>query len=172
MNILLVGSPRVGKSTLLSDVVAGIEHKQGFTTDELVVNGVRTGFELSSAMGNSALLASVDSPSSNRVARYGVNLKELDEFIDWIPTPKNDDLLYIDEIGQMQLMSRKFPGLVRGYLDSPNPFIGTLTAVYEDSFTREIRTRADVEVIDLSVENRETVQARVARKIAQYVNQR
>lgn len=170
MNILLTGEPHSGKSTLMRDVLSGIEAKQGFLTQELMRNDRRTGFELISSLGDRALLASTDVPGTPRVSRYGVNVSNLEQFLARLPSTTENDLLYIDEIGQMQLFSPLFRQHVLDCLDARNPFIGTLTSVYHDSFTDALRIRDDVEIIELSTETRDIVRDDIAERIAEHVS--
>ncbi|MDB5161224.1 MAG: putative NTPase [Candidatus Saccharibacteria bacterium] len=169
MNILLTGEPHAGKSTLLDRLVNDIDNKLGFVTTEVSENGSRTGFELVSALGSRALLASIDSPSEIRVSRYGVNLDILNSFIAELPPIEDDQLLYIDEIGQMELYSEQFKNLVQGYLDSSNPFVGTLSSVYHDDFTDSLRQRMDVDIVEITPDNRDEIRVKLADKVAKYV---
>jgi nucleoside-triphosphatase len=166
MNILLTGQPHSGKSTLIKNVVDGIEHKLGFFTQELTNDGIRTGFKLVSSLGDHALLADERLSGVPRVSRYGVDVSNLNAFLAKLPKPSKDDLLYIDEIGQMQLLSEAFKRYVVSCLDSSNPFLGTLTSVYDDPFTHALRSRDDVEVLELTLDSREKILDVIAAKIA------
>jgi nucleoside-triphosphatase len=145
-----------------------IPNKHGFITAEKTIDGERIGFELVSSSGNTATLASIDSESDTRVSKYGVNTGQLDSFLAELGTPNKDAMLYIDEIGQMELFSDDFKKLTVAYLAMPNPFIGTLTSVYSDAFTDALRARADIEIIHMTLENRDDVTANIQARIAQY----
>jgi nucleoside-triphosphatase len=169
MNILLTGEPHVGKSTLISNVVSGVENKQGFITTEVTEKGQRMGFELVSALGDRAILASVYSPSRIRVSRYGVNVDILESFIRRLPEVMPGTLLYIDEIGQMELFSPAFRQLAESFLDLPNPFIGTLSSVYSDEFTDSLRARTDLEIVNLTFDNRNLIHTEISEQVAKLV---
>lgn len=164
MKIILTGEPHVGKSTLLKDLVTDIENKQGFITNEMINDQTRTGFELVAANGSRQVLASVDSDSKVRVSKYGVNIDNLNKFIEDLPDVKVDDLLYIDEVGQMQLYSDAFRNLVKHYLSLQNHFIGTLSSVYHDDFINELSTRDDIQIVHLTLDNRDTVRNELKAK--------
>jgi nucleoside-triphosphatase len=102
-------------------------------------------------------MASVDSTSDVRVSRYGVEIEVLDSFITKLPPIRSDTLLYIDEVGQMELHSDCFKVLVEECLSATNPFIGTLSSVYGDEFTDTLRARADVEIIEVTTKNRDNL---------------
>jgi nucleoside-triphosphatase len=169
MKILLTGEPGVGKSTLLNSVINAFQQKQGFLTSEIKVDGARTGFRMTASSGQSFVLSSVDSLSDVRVSRYGVNLKELESFIDKLSPIEPDKLIYIDEIGQMQLYSDFYKKLITEYLNRPNPLIGTLSKIYHDEFTDGLRKRDDIEIIEVTLENRETLKSELINRIAKAV---
>lgn len=156
-NILITGQPHCGKSTLLKHLIERIERKQGFITDEMLRDGERIGFWITTAGGERSLLASIDTDSPFRVSRYGVDLPALERAIEPLFGFGAHDLLYIDEIGQMELASPRFRALVNTYLEAPNRFLGTISAVYSDEFTAAIRTFGDVEIIEINERNRDQV---------------
>src|SRR3989344_7531765 len=136
MKVLLTGQPRAGKTTLMVNCLKMVPNKQGFVTREILEGGERIGFELVSSLGQTATLASVNSNSALRVSRYGVNVGALDSFIDDLPPPEPGNLLYIDEIGAMELFSDKFKRLVLEYLNTGNSFLGTIKD-YDDEFANQ-----------------------------------
>lgn len=166
MNILFTGEPHVGKSTLLERLVSGLPNKSGFITKEVLKDGSRTGFELVSAIGDRALLVSTELASPFRVSRYGVDVEGFDRFLAGLRQPKPEDLVYVDEIGQMELYSEKFRQLVKHYLELPNTFVATLSSVYSNDFTETLRSRSDVQIIDLTLDNREEIYERYASELA------
>ena len=159
MKILLTGEPRIGKTTILENFLGLIKDKQGFVTREVRDNGERTGFKLVSSDGQTAVLASVDSNSEFRVSKYGVNIEEFERFIKNLPLVQSQNLLYIDEIGQMELLADSFKKVVTYYLNSDNHYVGTISSVYSDDFTKQILSRYDLVHIKLTYESREQVVA-------------
>ena len=93
--------------------------------------------------------------SKIELIRYFVNLKNLELIIPEILQFKEKDLLYMDEIGQMELFSEKFKELVLKFLDSENISILTISNVFKDDFIENIRKRDDIILIEISKENRE-----------------
>ncbi len=156
-NIILTGEPGVGKSTLLIKIVEELEARKpgichGFYTQEVKRYGKRVGFKMAGT-----IIAHVDSESEIRVSRYGVETNRINNIAlgEIIMIPKETGrILYLDEIGQMQLHSQIFKKLVKKYLDSKNICIATLSAVYHSQFTRAVRNRKDIEIINVTVENR------------------
>lgn len=170
MKILLTGEPGVGKSTLLSSVIEAFENKQGFVTTEKRTNGIRTSFEMTASNGESFVLCSVDSPSTVRVSRYGVNVQELEQFVNKLPSIEAGKLVYLDEIGQMQLYSEAYKKVITEYLCLQNPVIGTLSKIYNDEFTNQLRTRSDIEIIEVTLENRDELKEKLIDRITKHVH--
>jgi len=170
MKILLTGEPHVGKSTLLNKVITGVRDKHGFVTNEVTKDGERTGFELVSSNGKNAVLASIDSKSDIRVSKYGVSVDRLDNLLTGLGDPNPRSLIYIDEIGQMELYSEYFKEVTKEYLAKSNPFIGTLTSAYTDTFTKYLRSRNDIEIIHITFENRDDITAEVKSRVAKCVH--
>ncbi|HEU5114550.1 MAG TPA: nucleoside-triphosphatase, partial [Candidatus Paceibacterota bacterium] len=162
MKIIITGEPKSGKSTLLFRLISDVKRKQGFHTVEIREQGNRIGFEMIPSDGSKKrILAHMKIQSEHQVSKYSVDTKALDEICESVKKFSPDDLLYIDEIGQMELFSEKFKDLVRSYLSSKNNFIGTLTAVYSDDFTKEIHSRTDTMLFHITEFNREEIYEKI-----------
>ena len=153
-SILITGKPRSGKSTLLERMVSRIPNKVGFLTKEMRVAGERMGFEIETHLGSKTVLAHVNSKTDYRVSRYFVDIRNLESIIPEVSTFGKGDILYLDEIGQMELFSEKFKDLVLSYFDSPNTCLAALSQVYRDEFTDNIRKRNDVFIVEISESDR------------------
>lgn len=153
-NILLTGKPKSGKSTLLKKLIANIPNKVGFVTNEILGENGRVGFEIETYTGHKTSLAHVDFETSQKVSKYFVNTQNLESVLPQVSDFKNSDFLYLDEVGQMQLFSEKFKKLVLKYLDSQNTCLATLSYVFEDDFTKKLKKRDDVILVEISVEDR------------------
>jgi nucleoside-triphosphatase len=166
MKIFLTGPPKSGKTTLLTELVKEAKLKRGLMAKEEVSEGRRTGFNLVDQLGNTATLARTAPPTNYPVGRFYVDLKSLDGFIDQFIDFTPDELLFIDEVGQMQLYSEKFKKLVDSFLASENDFIGTISAVYEHPFIEEVKSRPDVLLCKVTPDNRHDLKAALAEAIA------
>ncbi|TXG78191.1 hypothetical protein E6P97_00070 [Patescibacteria group bacterium] len=165
MKILLTGSPHVGKSTLLGRLVRDMEHVQGFMTTEILQNNQRCGFELLSSNGGSIPFAHEHSTSSTRVSRYGVDIGALDTVADSLSNIEPGTLLYIDEIGQMQLHSEKFTRLTNQFLAADNDFIGTISSVFRNDYAESILANPSVEIIEVTPHNRNQLAIELRKRI-------
>lgn len=168
MKLLITGSPKSGKSTILCELIAGVASRRGFITKELVKDQHRTGFVVEDMNGLSAVLAQTQNPTSLQVGRFYVHPEVLAQFTQNLSHPKTGELLYLDEVGQMQLYSNEFRSLVEAYLDAPNDFLATITSVYSDEFTKSILDRDDTVLFQLTVANRNAIKKSLS--IALYNN--
>lgn len=153
-NILITGAPKSGKSTFLEKLIVEYPNKIGFLTKEISNDGIRTGFEMVSHDGGKMMLADVDTADAHKVGKYSVHAENIDLFLEQLSSGDSKNLLYMDEIGQMQLFSGLFKKIVLQFLNSPNTCVATITSVYEDDFIRDIKNRTDVIVVEITPENR------------------
>ncbi len=156
-NILLTGVPGCGKTTVIRKVVSSLEiPARGFyTAEERSSDGRRTGFSIRTLNGRSGILAEVGFESPWRVGRYGVDLQSVDHLaVESIEVAEGIYLIVIDEIGKMECFSSRFRNVVEAALDSSNPVLGTV-AVGGSEFIRKIRTRPDIDLMEVTRENRD-----------------
>ncbi len=163
--ILITGLPKSGKSTILEKLISNIKNKKGFLTREIRKNKERIGFKIVASSGKEGILASADFNTPYKVSKYCVDLKSFESILDELFEFNENDILYIDEIGQMELFSNKFKELVELYLNSKNLFIGTLSKVYCDSFIEKIINRRDIEIVEITPENRKIKYKEILNKI-------
>ena len=154
-NILITGLPKSGKSTLLKKVISNYEKKVGFVTNEIREGNERIGFVIETYLGEKSVLADINFKTKFKVSRYFVNVKNLNSIIPKVAKFNNEDLLFLDKIGQMELFSKKFRKLTLKYLDSSNICIATLSKVYNEKFIEQIKNRKDVILVEISEENRD-----------------
>lgn len=165
-NILLLGKPGIGKTTVIRQVVdtLGSGSASGFFTQEMRDGNKRVGFSLETLRGERGVLAHVTFKGPHRVGKYGVDLGVLDTMA--VPTIDPDvsdsELLVIDEIGKMECLSSLFTAAVLRALTSDRLVVGTVPAK-GNSFVREVTCRGDVELIEVTVKNRNALAAGVLR---------
>ena len=170
-NILLTGRPRVGKSTLILRIVeklkmAGVAKIGGFYTLEASEGGKRIGFDINTLDGRKGRLARVGIESRFRLGRYGIDVEQFENIAlsALSKAIEHDDIIVIDEIGFMELKSRRFQELVEKALDSTKPVIATVMKNSFD-FPDKIKARDDVRLITVRADNRDRLADEVAEMI-------
>ena len=121
MNILLTGKPGCGKSTLVEALIDSLKGKRiaGIITPE-IRDRERKGFKIIDlASGKEDILASVNIKTMPRVGKYGVNIKGIDSIVDlFLENFETADYVFLDEIGKMELYSKKFKNISDEILES------------------------------------------------------
>jgi nucleoside-triphosphatase len=165
-NILLTGPPRCGKSTVIEELVKGIQRPViGFFTREIREKGRRVGFAVITLDGKEGILAHEESKSPRRVGKYGVNIDELDRIAVPSVIPRTaDPMVIIDEIGKMECLSPLFRETLIRTLDSANPVIGSI-AERGNPFIEKIKTRKDVFLVTVSERNRDSLPGDLLERI-------
>ena len=160
-NILITGRPRVGKSTIIKKVVeklctAGYKSIAGFYTAEIIRDNKRVGFIINTLDGRIGRLAEVGFESPYRLGKYGIDMKSFEAIAltSLEHAIKTNSLIVIDEIGYMELKSKRFRELVIKALDSP-AFVLAAIMRNKFDFADIIKARNDVEVITVRTDNRD-----------------
>lgn len=158
---LVTGPPGVGKSTLVSRVTLRLKSRGviigGCTTGEKRVGGVRVGFEVKDLTnGTAGELASTSGKLGPRVGKYRVNLADLASFgaKGLSDAADQSELIVIDEIGPMELVSPDFRRAVRKCIDSGKPILAVVHERLEDDLLAEVRSKAR-ELVELDTNNRD-----------------
>lgn len=155
--VFLTGPPGVGKTTLIMHAVERLPGEAvGFVTGELRSAGRRVGFELRTLEGKTATLAHVERQGPPRIGRYGVNLEAL-ELLGAAEIERAVALgvaVVIDEVGPMELLSKRFRQSVVSALASDLPILGTVMG-RPHPFADRIKNREDVEILVVSQSNRD-----------------
>ncbi len=173
-NILLAGDPGVGKSTLIIKLTKrfGNHAITGFYTEEVREEGTRVGFRAVTLNGSSAIFAHQDyhTEPGHRLGKYGIRPEILEKLV--LPhldiSRKNAEIVFIDEIARMELISDPFKESVTRALDSPQPVIATVAA-RGTGFNKRVKDRADVEVITVTRKNRDILEEQVFRKVVRFL---
>ncbi len=158
---LVTGPPGVGKSTAVSRVVLKLKSAGvivgGCATSEKRSGGVRTGFEIRDlTSGRMGELASAASKFGPRVGRYRVNLDDLAGVgaAGLEAAASSSEVIVVDEVGPMELVSPEFRRAIRKCIDSGKPLLAVVHERLDDDILNELRTRAD-STFTISVENRD-----------------
>lgn len=132
--ILITGPPRCGKSTLISKVIKYFSECNlniyGFLTPEVREHGNRIGFDIIDIhSGKKSQLARVGNFNTKfKVGKYNIFIDEFSKFLeDTLKLEdKTVDLIVIDEIGKMELLSDSFQDFIRMIYTTDIPSIATI----------------------------------------------
>jgi nucleoside-triphosphatase len=165
--ILLTGRPGVGKTTVIMKVVEEFRGRAGgFYTEEIRKGNTREGFRIRTLDGRDGILAHVSHPGPFRVGKYGVDVDALDGIA--LPSLERalerDELVIIDEIGKMELFSRRFRSVLQRILESEKGILGVIHRE-TDPFTRRIRQHPAMEILTVTENNRDSLPHLILEKL-------
>ncbi len=155
-HLLLKGPPRIGKTTLIFKSISELKKNfkiDGFITKEIRERGERVGFEIERINGEKMILSHVNFINFPKVGKYGVNVENFEKIVKEINANKCD-ILIIDEIGKMELLSKKFYLWIKDLLEVEKPrILGTIGEKVFEKLKNEI-SFSKCEIIDVNYNNR------------------
>jgi nucleoside-triphosphatase len=172
--ILLTGRPGIGKTTVIKKIVSLLgKNVGGFYTREVRVRGKRTGFEIVTLDGQVDYLATKEPDvvfvDEVPFGKYRVNLTAIDEIA--VPAllraVEQGRVVVIDEIGPMEILSKRFCQGVLEILDSDSLVVGTI-AQRRNVFADQVKGHPRVTVRQVTVANRDQIAKEVSSQLVQY----
>lgn len=165
--ILLVGQPGVGKTSVVEAVIATIGgNAGGFITREIRKGERRVGFEIVTLEGTTEILAGRRPHSfawSQPFGRYNVNRDAIERVA--IPALRRawqqGQIVVIDEIGPMELLSGGFHNIVKQILDSSAPVLGTIMQ-RTHRVADTIKRHPAVTLVEVTLKNRDQLPQELA----------
>lgn len=169
-NIFITGAPSSGKTTVIKKVIELLHvPAKGFYTEEERLNNKRTGFLMHSLDGKMGYLAHQDIVSEYHIRRFGVSIANIEAIAIPAIMPDAGRVIILDEIGKMECFSQKFIKAAKLVLDSPLVVVGTITLGGSD-FILEVKQRKDIEIIEVTLENRNDLPDLIIKKVEEYLN--
>ena len=174
--ILVSGPPGIGKTSILRRTVKELKNRNytigGMFCREVREGGIRVGFEIKDiSTGQRGWLAHVNQPTGPAIGKYRVNLTDLDVISTGsiLNALKNADILALDEIGPMELLSPAFSNALIKAVESSKPLIGTIHYRLSTPLVSKIKAREDTEILKVTCENRENLHNLIAPMIIEYL---
>jgi len=169
---------RAGTVHLLKEVAKHLAPRwiRGFYTEEVLDDaGERTGFRIVTWKGSSELLAvrrpklpnRRDLPGTLRVGDYVVNEHGLEKIaIPELALARYSDIVLFDEMGPMQLYSRRFCVSLMNVMGKPMLCLATIVE-REFPIADNIKERSDVELFQVTEENRGSAAGLILQRLAE-----
>ncbi len=155
-NLLLIGQPGVGKTTLirrLSEIFKEF-NPSGFYTSEITEDGLKKGYIIASLFGEPIIFSHMSLKSKYSVGKYRIDIKGFESLISSaFSQDKKTGLYMVDEIGKMECQSKKFCKLIPELLSSEKPLVATIEEKGGD-LINGIKKRSDVKLIEINHDNR------------------
>ena len=156
--LLLTGSPRIGKTTVIRRVDDQLRERRlgGFYTEEIREGGQRRGFRLVGFDGTEKMIADVGFSKEHCVGKYGVDVRAIDEAVSLLALDSESELYLVDEIGKMECLSGRFINAMRALLTGPKPVVATI-ALRGRGFIEEVKTAEGVTNWEVTHTNRDNL---------------
>jgi nucleoside-triphosphatase len=169
MRLLVEGRPGAGKTTALGRLSQLLRDADiplcGFLTKELRQGRSRVGFEVETFDGERGVLAHVKLAGPPRVGRYGVDLEAFERVaLPAVGRARKACVVLIDELGKMELASRRFREAVVLLFDQPVPIVASVQ-MSRHPITDALKQRPDVERLRLAASNRDRLPRELAGRL-------
>ena len=159
----ITGMPSVGKTQTLLKIIGSLE-KSGYTVEGMITKPIikkkkRVGFYVVDWQTNEKeVFAHIDFETKEKVGKYGVAIEALEKIgVPAIEKAINNDkidIIIIDEIGKMEMLSEKFCEIVIEALDSDKPIMVTLHKKSRTPLLQDVRRRDDIRILEVTPVNR------------------
>ncbi|HID18300.1 TPA: NTPase [Candidatus Bathyarchaeota archaeon] len=176
---LLTGLPGSGKTTVMLRVAERVKAEGfrvgGMVTREVRRGGVRVGFEVMDlATGKVGVLARVGGGAGPRVGKYRVNIQDLEGVgVEAINRAlKEADVVFVDEVGPMELYSERFKQAVLRASRGEKPLVATVHHRVKDRLIEELKAEAGRRFLEVKPENREETCESLASEVLKALKER
>jgi nucleoside-triphosphatase len=161
----LTGSPGVGKSTLVQNIVGLCKCKTGgVLARDKRFKDRRIGFELLDLSSGAVGMLADETGDGPQLGKYRVRLDDLDNIgARAVENAASCDLIIVDEIGPMELSSRRFIAAVENAIASEKPMLVVLHEWSSHPLAKKIRK--SFKVITVTRENRDSLAEEVAKSL-------
>lgn len=159
----ITGMPSVGKTDTLIKIIKSLEDHgyivEGMITESIIEDKKRVGFYVTDwQTREQEIFAHVDFDMKEKVGKYGIDIGVLDRIgvpaIEKAILDENVNIIVIDEIGKMEMLSEKFCEMVIEALDSDKPIMVTLHKKSRTPLLQDVRRRDDIRILEVTPVNR------------------
>ena len=159
----ITGMPSVGKTDTLIKIIEALEEHgytvEGMITEPIIEKKVRVGFYVTDwQTKDREVFAHIDFETKEKVGKYGVDTDALEAIglpaIEKAILDEDTNIIVIDEIGKMEMLSEKFCEMVIEALDSDKPLMVTLHKKSRTPLLQDVRRRDDIRILEVTPVNR------------------
>lgn len=159
----ITGMPSVGKTQTLVKIIEFLE-KSGYTVEGMITEPIiekkkRVGFFVVDwQTKEKEVFAHIDIDSKDKVGKYGVDINALENIgvpaIEKAIVDEGINIIIIDEIGKMEMLSERFCEIVIEAMDSDKPIMVTLHKKSRSPLLQDVRRRDDIRILEVTPVNR------------------
>jgi len=159
----ITGMPSVGKTQTIIKIIEFLEENgykvEGMITEPIVEKKKRVGFYVVDWITEEKeVFAHINIDNKDKVGKYGVDINALEKIgIPAIEKAINNpeiNIIVIDEIGKMEMMSERFCEVVIEAMDSDKPILVTLHKKSRSPLLQDVRRRDDIRILEVTPVNR------------------
>jgi nucleoside-triphosphatase len=164
---LVTGNSGTGKTTVIRKTLSQIQIRSGgFYTEEIRLSGIREGFKIITLNGVEAILAHIDLHDRPHIGKYGVNLENLENVAvkSILEASEEAELVVIDEIGKMEMLSPNFRKAVLRAINSGKRILSSIM-LKPHPFADRIKNLPGAQLIEINLNNREHVLQHLVREL-------
>ena len=163
--IAVTGSPGIGKSTVVEKVLAVMKCRVGgVLARDKRFNGRRIGFEILDIDSGEVGVLADETGNGPQLGKYRVHLDCLENIgANAVQNAIRCDLIVVDEVGPMELSSRRFISAVENAIASQKPMLVVLHEWSNHPLAKKIRRT--FKVISVTKENRDALVEDIAQAI-------
>ena len=168
--ILITGPPRCGKSTLISKLIEYYTIKKnytiyGFLTPEVNKSGNRIGFDIIDifSVDRSPLARVGDFKTKYKLGKYSIYIDEFENYLETtlLLEKKKVDLIIIDEIGKIELFSKKFQDFIKRIFSLDIAILATIGLKLKHLIKNYLLNLPTVQLLNLNRQNFQTILQKV-----------
>jgi nucleoside-triphosphatase len=163
--LFISGSRGVGKTKLVKEATfSRRERIGGFYTEHMMSGRIHKGFMIHTFDGQERMLAAKGLKSPYQLGNYGVDLNALENV--GVPALKlalmSKELIVIDEVGSMEMMSERFRLTLLESLASDKPILATIRSTSQP-FSDQVKKLANSQLLQLTKSNYASIKQQVRK---------